>query len=446
MEGLWGTPSAISQFFPGKVTSQSLGQFLLTEVPKRAESYKRKLNPTVQPLFPLGSDVYFGDQQPPPNPPEFDPWPDPKLVLGMGPQATATEKPDLGSLLGGLLSDGAELTRSAVTSTTEWSHIAGGLAGWGVRGAHRKAQEDTPHQPDPGEALRKRIQSQEIPQHFETGAGFAMEGAKISAIWTLTGSTAGVAGRADWWHVGGSAIQGLQDPTPTLIELTNGLFLALTALPHFIGSVVCNDRGAEALVYRELYTQKSTGDLVASAIAQMESGSLRSDSIADLVVELRQSKHVDPTLGVISAYLYDSIGDVESIRRMAFHYIQHHQAIPYDIALLAQVEGRRNAKGLLQVDIPDVMVREPRTQKERQFLWTWEHTPASTGIVAGFWPWMRQGWTFLEDSTEAEFGLVRPGITALRSQLTSARFATLTQQGGRELVHVFGMHRFSPHL
>jgi hypothetical protein len=194
-------------------------------------------------------------------------------------------------------------------------------------------------------------------------------------------------------------------------------------------------------VYREISSGKETGEIAAQAIAQMESGSLRVDSIADLTVDLRQLKHADPTLGVISAYLYDSVGDIESIRRMAYYYIDNFQAIPYDIALLAQVEGRRNAEGLLEVTVPEVSARAPLTEKERQFTWTFEQTPSRSGVVGGFWPWMRQGWTFLDDPSDSELGLIDPAISAVRSQLTSARFTTFTEKGGTDLVKLLGMVR-----
>ena len=47
-------------------------------------------------------------------------------------------------------------------------------------------------------------------------------------------------------------------------------------------------------------------------------------------------------MGVISAYLYDAIGDMKSIRRMASFYAKYSQAIPYDIALLGGLHGQRS--------------------------------------------------------------------------------------------------------
>ncbi len=448
MEGLWGAPPAVSAFFPGKVTSQSLGQFLMAEVPQRAKTYQRKLNPIVQPLFPLGQDVYFGDQQPPPTPPAFLPWPDPNLVLGMGPSKPAYANGGSFDHVGSAGTFTAGLAAGIMPGAgIGLGALAGLIAGWGKGTEGAPPRTPAPPPPpvaasDPGEILRDRIRAQQVPMHFETGSGIAVAGATVSACWLEPGRVAGMGGRSDWWHISGRGEQWLEDPAPLLVELTNGLFLALTALPDFIAAMVCDARGIQALLYREVYSGKDTAGIAARAISQMESGALRADDITDLAVDLRQLKHADPTLGVIGAYLYDSIGDVESIRRMAYYYSENRQAIPYDIALLADVEAHRGANGLFYVTVPAVPARQPRTESERRFSWTHEATVERTSVVGGLWPWMRQGWTFLDDPSDFESGLIHPGIPALRSQLTSARFTTLSEQGGNELAMLLGLIRW----
>ncbi len=448
MEGLWGSPSALSAQVTGKVTSHSLSDFLRAEVPKRAATYERKLFPNTQPMFPPDSAVYFCDLQPPPPPPSFRPWPDPSLVLGTAHPPSVqpdTAKPGLGNLVGGIIGAlvGSVSGFQAVTEMPS-SSVTDVIRGWNRarKDADPAAPSSTPPappRPDPGEILQQKISTQQVPTHFETGSGFAVEGALIRTVWTPPGNIAGTGGRPDWWHVGDANRGWLQKPAPVLIELSDGQFLALTALPAFIASLVCNERGAQALIYRAIYEDKDTSGIAANALAQMESGALRANAVLDLSVELRQLKHTDPTLGVISAYLYDSVGDLDNIRRMAYYYVQHGQAIPYDIALLAQIPSWRNPDGLLEVAIPQVEARDPRTDVERQNDWTWTMTPATNGIVGGFWPWMRQGWTFLEDPTDVEMGLVDPRIAALRPHLTSARFTTLTADGGQRLAAILGL-------
>src|SRR5262249_25368199 len=153
---------------------------------------------------------------------------------------------------------------------------------------------------------------------------------------------------------------------------------------------------------------------------------------------LRQSKHIDPVLGVISAYLYDSIGDIESIRRMAYYYTQHYQPIPYDIALLAQLQAKRTEEGL-QVHVPAVAEREPRTKAEKRHRWTYSATPQWDGLAGGLWPWMRQGWAFLDDAADDGSSLIAPGLLKLRRHLQPARFATFDRTGGELLAGLFGL-------
>jgi hypothetical protein len=392
LEGLWGTkPSAFSAVRKKKITSNSLGTYLKSEVPKVAKRYKQMLDPVVSFTFPEGDDIYFDLETQQLNPPLFPKWPAPELMLGMRAPASLGEE------------EAVEVARDG----------------------ERRAQR-----------LLKEVRSQSRPNHFETESGFATHGQPVVAVWTTKEVIAEIHGESDWWRIGRRGGSPIEAPTPVLIEFEDGLFAAVTSLPRFIGSVLRDERGVSALIYREIYTNPDVAKLTEDAIAQMENGALRADAKTDLAVELRQGKHADPVRGVISAYLYDSIADVESIRRMAYHYVEHHQPIPYDIALLAQIKGElRN--GLLWAKVPAVPRREPRTKTEQRSDWTWNETPAVEGFVGGLWPWMRQGWTFLDNPADDGSTLILPGLIELTEHLTSGRFATLNAEGGRKLAHVF---------
>jgi hypothetical protein len=221
-----------------------------------------------------------------------------------------------------------------------------------------------------------------------------------------------------------------------LIELATAVYVATTALPEFIGALLCDHRGASALVYRGLGSDAPVGSSpAAAALGRMERGGLRASAILDDAVELRQLKHFDPVLGAVSAYLYDSIGDVDSIRRMAYAYQSQGEPIPYDIALLGQLEGHESTVGL-HVDIPEVPARDPRTEKEARFGWTYGKTRRAQGTVAGCWPLLRQGWEFFEDSP-----LVMPGLVELTRHLTPAPFATLDAHGAARVAALLGLER-----
>jgi len=71
--------------------------------------------------------------------------------------------------------------------------------------------------------------------------------------------------------------------------------------------------------------------------------------------------------------------------------------------------------------------------------WTHCHMAAQKGLVAGFWPWMRQGWIFLDDPTDAGSPLVLSGLVGLRAGLMRSRFATLEKDAALTLAHICGL-------
>ena len=404
LEALWGTKSAaFSRLLRTKVTSRSLGAYLESEVPRVAASYRYDVVPMVSPTFPEDDDVYFGDP----------------------PGVTAPELPDWPPLRAVTLQSAARARE----------------------GARGKARASRPHErarraEASARALEKKLRVQQRPNSFETRAGFAVDGEKVVAVWTRPGTFAGVSQRPNWWHVGVRSARSdirLEDPAPVLIELESGRFAAVTALPSFVASVVVKPQGVSALVYREVHSQPTVAAATESALGQMERGALRADDVADLAIELRRSKHADPVHGVICAYLYDSIGDVDNIRRMAFYYVRRSQPIPYDIAFLAQLRGQRRGQGLLRATVPAVPPRKPRTKAEQRYAWTRAPTPRAIGVVGGFWPWLKQGWALLDDPAPNGSTLVLPGLIELADRLAPARFPTLDSAAGRQLAALFNL-------
>lgn len=426
LEALWGTKDrAFSALLPGKITSRSLGAYLQTEVPRLAESYGITLVPSVSPTFPENDDVYFGDG-PKVTPPRFVPWPPAGELMALEP-AGSSDQPrasrSTGKATAPLMITG--LTSTVLLPASRWLHR---------RVAARRVRT-TPCTAD--SPLEEQLRTQERPSAFETRSGFAVDGEAVLGIWTARDVIAEVHSRANWWRIRRENQVVLGLPAPVLIEFASGVFAAATALPDFIASVVATDHGVSALVYREVYAPPQVAKATEDALGKLERGAMRADEATDLAVELRHGKHADPVRGVISAYLYDSIGDVESIRRMAFYYLHHGQAIPYDIALLARLEGEMRDDGLLWATVPAVPSREPRTEQESLVGWTHAATPMVTGLVGGFWPWLRQGWAFLDEPADDGSTLVLPGLIEVAAELTSARFTTLRPTGGRRLASVF---------
>ncbi len=436
MEGLWGLKlGAFSKIDKDKVTSRSLGAFLKDEVPKRAAQYKRVLSPSISPTFPEGEDIYF-EHGGLITPPSIPPWPSTPISPTGEPNAPL--RPSAQRISPRISIDKANLL-------DRFDYV------YGTEGARLKAPSEltslTPKSrqrklKNVGRLLLKRIRSQSRPERFETGSGFVVEGGKVRNLWTRADLFVESHGAANWWRIGHQSSYQLISSTPVLIEFEDGTFGAVTALPRFIATVLRDQRGLAALIYRQIDTPMEATAAAEMAVAQLESGTLRADAVTDLAAEIRQWKHSDPVLGAISAYLYDSIGDVESIRRMAYFYVLNHQPIPYDIALLAHLRGERYDNGLLSVLVPAVAARKPRTNKEKRHDWTHSATETVTGEVGGFWPWMRQGWALLDDPDDGS-ALIHSELAALIPNLTTGRFATLNAEGGRILAKIFGL---SPRL
>ena len=402
LEALWGTQGgAFSTARPTMVIGTSLAKFLRSEVPAVAKRYNRTLKPQIDLGFSEGADVYLEQGRLGSAPPAFPSWPEPSKVL-------AAEEFQM------------------------------------IPGASSDSRQD--EQQDANDLLQ-RIREMRVPHSFETGSGFAVEGPPVAAVWT-TRDIHPVRVQPTWWRLEDSRtpygrVTGSQ---PVFFEFGPGRIAAATALPGFIGSIVCGQRGVSALIYRQILLEddgrpRYTGLYRSGkAIATMEGEGLRANEKIDLATSLRYGKHSDPVLGVISAYLYDSIGDIDSIRSMAYFYVQHHQPIPFDIALLARLRGTYG-DGVLRVDVPAVMERKPRTESENEQVWTWGASPAATGPVAGLWPWMRQGWDYLDAPAEDGSTLTLPAVFEARSHLQRSRFATLDEAGARALADRLKMVR-----
>jgi hypothetical protein len=403
MEGLWGKrPEAFSKLRKSYVTSSSLGSYLETAVPAMAKRYGRVINPRSLPTFPEDDNIYYGGK-PAVLAPNLPAWPAPDPPRSIAPGGQQAEFQSL-------------------------SRIKQGL----------------------GRQLLNRMKKQVRPRSYETRSGFAVDGPPIKAIWVGKESFAEPHENVAWWRVGlGDDGTQLNHPTPALIEFANGTYAALTSLPNFIASVIYKGDGVTALVYREVYAEPEIASRTEEALSEIESGKLTAGAKTNLAAKLRQQKHADPVLGIISAYLYDSIGDVESIRRMAYYYAtfpDNPQPIPYDIALLGLLDGDWRKDGQLQARVPAVAESRPRTKAETQLKWTYEKTPATRGIVGGFWPWLRQGWAYLYDPDDEGQGspLARAGLVQLRGHLMKGRFTTMREAGGLGLAELFQLHRCTP--
>ncbi|MEB3325709.1 MAG: hypothetical protein VKM17_10305 [Cyanobacteriota bacterium] len=287
------------------------------------------------------------------------------------------------------------------------------------------------------------FQAESRPTHFETGAGFALSGAVIQQVVLGPAATAQPQGEPGWWRIEPTASFlpspwwpagiPLHHPLPLLTQLTDGRWVGAAALPHFVLSFTVDEVGAQAVIYRSMYTPFSP--VTEQVMARLRAGALRREQAPELVELLRASKHADPMLGVLAAYLHDSMGDLANVRRTAFFFAEQGHPIPFDIALLGRLEGLRDAEGLVRVLVPPV----PEAEGARNIpIFMRSATPSIEGVLAGAFPWLRQGWDRLDP--EGRSDLYPPGLAQLTPQVLPAPFTTLTAIGGDDLAHLL----FSP--
>ncbi|AVH45564.1 caspase family protein [Agrobacterium tumefaciens] len=174
-----------------------------------------------------------------------------------------------------------------------------------------------------------------------------------------------------------------------------------------------------------------------NVIANLQLGKLPADQVDRMAAGLREMKHVNPVVGAISSYLYDYSGDIDSIRRMAYFYCHYNQAIPFDIAFMGLLPTNRGRFGY-QAVVPAVGARRQSRNNDGLPNWVTRATPEQSGDVAGFWPWLRQGWQFVEDS-ESEEKFVADRLRDVIPFLLPSQFSSFQKEGAEILIRKFNM-------
>ena len=224
----------------------------------------------------------------------------------------------------------------------------------------------------------------------------------------------------------------LTAPAPLLIEFDNGNWGGAAALPNHIATFTIEGEAVASVIYRPIFASPDQSPRDTEiAVAQLRAGVLSAEAGYDLAARLRDSKAWDPVRGVIAAYIYDALGDLDNIRRVAYYLARDAHCVPYDVGLLGRFTASKSSDGAINVEIPETSQRSPRSPEERSRNWTFDATPCGVAPVAGAFPWLRQGWLMLEDAAPSD--LVINGLAALRTELLASPFTTLTARGGRRL-------------
>lgn len=434
------------------ITSFSLANFLEAEVPLLAARYGATLVPSITTSIRPPLNVYVAGV-PTPTPLILPtPWPDPSdaPIAGMGaPDGSGRITPPAGASWSRPASDQREVLLGYISTNT---------IGWSANSLER---EDAPSfnavmagdqeaiaatllaETELVSATIAAFQTESRPTHFETGAGYALTGAVSQEAFLGPAATAHPQGEPGWWRIeptapflhstwwpGGIP---LRQPLPLLVRLTDGRWVGAAALPRFVLSYTVDEVGAQAVIFRSMDIPFSPD--TEQMMAQLRAGALRREQAPELVELLREAKHADPMLGVLAAYLHDAMGDVANVHRTAYYFAELGQPIPFDIALLGRLEAHRDAEGLVHVRVPEVAESEGSRQIP---VYMRSATPPTEGVLAGAFPWLRQGWDRLDP--EGRSDLYPPGLAQLTPHLLPAPFTTLTDIGGDDLAHIL----FSP--
>jgi hypothetical protein len=267
-------------------------------------------------------------------------------------------------------------------------------------------------------------------------------GQQVRAIWGPQGFSATRNGKNAWQVHDAGPRRSVQ----LLVEQESGEFASCPTMGNMVTRLMIGTDGAAAMVMSSRWERyapdKPNIAMTEKAVGQLYSGRLARNATFDRAVDLRMMKHANPVLGVISAYLYDSVGDRDSIRRMAWFYVQHDQAIPYDIAFLAELLVLGLDENQLRVEIPATMRRKANTASEKDHAWVTRATPKAEGWVAGRWPWLRQGWPYVADPSEAE-RMMTSGVEPALKGLLSAPFTTMNADAGHALIGSIAMTRLT---
>lgn len=463
-DALWGHyPAAFEQTGDmRRITNFALAKCLQNEVPAVARRYKVKgqpieLTPDLRPGLWPPDNVYV--DAPPQTPPPVTPWPaggavaqgdadssgDPRPVGG----TWSTRAPYLGTA-------DAELARDETSVAT----TRGGPRGTNRRGRHSIDRSLLETSRTLSSRFARNIFMWDItlaenplPAMSVQHSHFSVFDSNSTAVWEQSQEPVAFSTRGR--YIGQTDIERMPQgnlyrgrasfPTksvPLLIRVSAEHYVGAAVYQNRNTNFYITDRGAQGLMMGsrdEGFSAFVESDLaqslaeseVAQAIVKLQFGSLSPDDAHQLAQGLRYQKHSNPVAGVIAAYLYNRIGDIDNIRRIALYYIQAGEPVPFDVALLARVSSERDSKGEIFITVPSVEAREGFGRDDAAF--TRNAMEGGRGVVAGAFPWLRQGWILLDD--EGEGALYPPGLSHLAQYLLPAPFTTLRGDGGRMLAH-----------
>jgi hypothetical protein len=462
-DALWGNePSA---FEGDRITVRSLGDCLQERTPKVAERYRLKLFPdcTTNPAL----AVLYDKAAAPTGPPVLQEWPaveassvmgiiDDKVahpvdarillrrfnanagfradVIGAGSRGSPGVS-DFVALpgrsakaLGALVAVQADRRALGAKARPFERALVARLAADAARKVRNKASSDV------GRSLSQ------LGTPDQEGRSNLIVAEAGAALFTRDGATLGTRTRA---REGFRALE-TGSGAPDLIELHDGKFVPWVPYRGLYTVMKRSRLGEIFQAYgKPVPGQGASFKSGVQALADFGSGRIGPGDVGKFAARLRESKHGDPVLGVISAYLYRAVADFDNIRRMACFYVESSQPVPFDIVLLGQMKVTRKPGGGFTVHVPAV---EAVDEDEARGLPTYafDSTPAVDGPVGGWCPWLGLGWDYVGEPRE-DWALLVKGLDKVAGEVQRRGFTWFPQEVGRKLAQRWGLTESKRH-
>jgi len=205
---------------------------------------------------------------------------------------------------------------------------------------------------DPGTQARvmRRLPDASV-DHFESECGFVVRGARVHEVAVASGPSA--SGFKLLEPGDGGAAAGLvridtQSTASVVLQISGGRCVILAALAGYIGHLTFNDQGLSNVSYvpssnhwrwNEYIARRAELDQLRALVAlavDRNTFRVRSNREANELAErIRNSKGVDPTLGLYAAYAYSQAGNDEQLRSIQRYIRDDLNADLFDVRLLA---------------------------------------------------------------------------------------------------------------
>ena len=215
-----------------------------------------------------------------------------------------------------------------------------------------------------------------------------------------------------------------------IIEFNDGMFAPVTMFPSLCAVLTRDKTGVPGLLY--LDHKKGPNYQTAEVVLDLHGGKLSINDIEDIGQKLTQTQFRYPVLACVAAYLYDAIGDIDSIRRMAHIFVARNQAVPFDIAML----GKLKRVSKYRVELPNVDARPPEHSHDALPKLAYKKYGATRGNIAGLCPWLNMGWDHLQSARHKMYYF--EGFDKFYGSTASSVFTMLNETGGKTAIDQWG--------